>query len=364
MFTSQLLRPQWRAIGGKQDCEASEKAIIKRLEYLKIIIILPQQPVVQPSLSEVPSTACVLCPGGTQSSARQQEVTMLPTPASAQLPWNTELWCWEEKFSCACGKWAKDAQEDNPGEGRVGLNPPEGSWDSVKTYTDISCLLISHPGPGHWFLESRPCTFKGMRLLRSVKSIRCLELRPACHFFLWVFSFSSFMSSPCPACVISGLDHCSGCYVAFPAQISPFWVFLAMTVRLFFLNDSLIMKFLTPGFTSISCDALSGAQTSLWAFQILHERAPGSTAHGKSGLSTSAKPGSSLFSVHARLIPSPFLILLPVIPSSPSLPNQILPFLQAQVKPHLLLALQDFLGPHYLLLLQISDEVSGSTWLL
>ena len=106
-----------------------------------------------------------------------------------------------------------------------------------------------------------------------------------------------------------------------------------MTVILFFLNDSLIMKFLTPSLTLISYDAVSGAQTSLWAFQILHDRAPGPTARGESGLFMPAKPGSSLFSVHARCIPSPFLILLPVIPSSPSVPNQILPFLQASFAP-------------------------------
>lgn len=46
-----------------------------------------------------------------------------------------------------------------------------------------------------------------------------------------------------------------------------------------------------------------------------------------------------------------FLFVLPAMPSSPSLPNQILPLLQAQLQSPLLLALQDFLGPRDLSLL-------------
>lgn len=111
-----------------------------------------------------------------------------------------------------------------------------------------------------------------------------------------VFLFlSSFEHHPRPHFVISFLDNGSGYHVAFSAQLSPFWVSLAMIVKTYFLNDFFIMKFFTPSFTVISCDAVSEAQTSPWAFQILPDLTPTCMAHGESELFfIQAKPGSSL----------------------------------------------------------------------
>lgn len=100
-----------------------------------------------------------------------------------------------------------------------------------------------------------------------------------------VFLFlSSFEHHPRPHFVISFLDNGSGYHVAFSAQLSPFWVSLAMIVKTYFLNDFFIMKFFTPSFTVISCDAVSEAQTSPRAFQILPDLTPTCMVHGESEL--------------------------------------------------------------------------------
>lgn len=178
------------------------------------------------------------------------------------------------------GMSKRHTQEHSSREGKVGLKPTEGSRTKPSpppSSTIQSLALVPRPQPLSFQRNQTSQVFKEHQVSLAEASLPFLP--PDVFLFL-----SSFKHHPSPDFVISFLDNRSGYHVAFSAQLSPFWVYLAMIAKTFFLNDFLIMKVFTPSFTLISCDAVSEAQTSLLAFQILHDLAPTCMAHGESGL--------------------------------------------------------------------------------
>ena len=138
-------------------------------------------------------------------------------------------------------------------------------------------------------------------------------LSPEC----FPFPLFPFLHHPSPGHVISFLDNCNGYSVAFSAQLSPLQVFLAMTIRLSSFTTFFITKFPIQVLHQYPVMQYLEPRPLCLAFQILRNPAPASTARGESGPSVPAKLASSLFPVHARIIPTSISYSFPQCPPHP-----------------------------------------------